>query len=354
LRIAVIAPVWIPVPPEGYGGIERVLKLLVDELVEMGHDVTLFGAGPCRTGARQVLTLEEAPTDHMGETLYDAYHVGLAFRRIVEQGNFDVVHDHSGFLGPAFASLLPIPLVHTLHGPFTPQTIMFYSAFKEDCHYVAISNSQRNGCPRLNYAGVVHNAVDVKEYRPSGKKEDYLICISRICEDKGTATAVRLARETGWKLILAGKIDPGRDREYFEREVRPLLDGDRVVYLGEVSEKEKIRLLSGARAFLFPIQWDEPFGLVMAEALACGTPVLVTRRGAAPEVVDHGRTGFLADSPEDLVTYLGRLEELSPAECRRAAEEKFSPRAMASSYLDIYAKVIASHPKRRIAHKKPA
>jgi glycosyltransferase involved in cell wall biosynthesis len=335
MRIAVIAPPWIPVPPLGYGGIERVLKLLVDELVAQGHEVTLFAAGPCDTEAEVCKFLDEAPTDKMGHTLYDAYHVGQAFREIF-RGGFDIVHDHSGFLGPAFAGLLETPLVHTLHGPFLPEIVEFYTAFKDSCFYVAISNNQMMSCPNLNYLGVVHNAVDIEEHRYLGVKEDYLACVSRICEDKGTVNAVRLARGSGMRLVLAGKIDPGRDREYFEKHVFPHVDGDRVIYAGEVSQEEKVRIISRARAFLFPIQWDEPFGLVMAEALACGTPVLATRWGAVPEVVEHGLTGFLADTPEELAPYLKRIDELDPLTCRRRAEERFSPRVMAEGYVELF------------------
>lgn len=350
MKIAMIAPVWIPVPPDGYGGIERMLKLLVDELVVMGHDVTLYGAGECRTMARQRISFEKAPTEHMGETLYDAYHVGMAFREIASE-DFDIVHDHAGFLGPAFSSLLGVPLVHTLHGPFLPETIKFYSAFSHDCYYVAISEHQKRCYPQLNYVGVVHNAVDVEEHRYEGVKEDYLVHVSRICEAKGTVEAIRLARERGWRLYLAGKIDPGRDREYFEREVRPLLDGKKVEYLGEISQEEKVKLVSRARAFLFPIKWQEPFGLVMAEALACGTPVLATRWGAVPEVVEHGRTGFIADTPEELAAYLDRIDEIDPWECRRAAEERFSPRAMAYGYQGIYEKVLSMEREGRPARE---
>jgi len=335
MRIAVIAPVWIPVPPEGYGGIERVMKLLVDELVEQGHEVTLFAAGECRTRACQNLYLDKAPTEHMGETLYDAYHVGQAFRDIA-RGEYDVVHDNAGFLGPAFAGLIPQPLVHTLHGPFTPETSMFYAAFSDECYYVAISRRQMETGPRLNYLGVVPNAVDIEEHRYLGEKEDYLVCVGRICEAKGTEQAVLLAKKKGMRILLAGKIDPGRDRRYFEERVRPHLDDEKVVYLGEVSQEEKVRLVSRARAFLFTIQWEEPFGLVMAEALACGTPVLATKWGAVPEVVEHGVTGFLADTPEELADYLDRLDELDPLVCRRRAEERFSPRVMAAGYVDVY------------------
>jgi len=334
-----VAPVWIPVPPEGYGGIERMLKLLVDELVDMGQEVTLFAAGPSRTRARQVITFEVAPTEHMGETLYDACHVGQAFREICG-GRFDLVHDHSGFIPVAFAGLLPVPLVHTLHGPFEPPVKSFYETFARDAHYVTISLYQQTRCPGLNYAGVVYNAVDLEEHRPLGDKDDYLVYVSRICEDKGAHHAVRIARETGWRLVLAGKIDPGKDREFFRREVEPWVDGKTVIYEGEVPQKRKVELMARARAFLFPIQWEEPFGLVMAEALACGTPVVTTRWGAAPEVIEHGKTGFLAESPDQIPALLERIGEIDPAVCRSEAERRFSPRAMARGYLEVYRRVL--------------
>ena len=345
MRIAMIAPVWIPIPPEGYGGIERVIALLVDELTKEGHDVTLFAAGPSRTTARQVIYLEEAPTEHMGETLFDACHVGQAYRDIADR-EYDVVHDHAGFLGPAFAGLIPQPVVHTLHGPFTNDTRMFYETFKDDCYYVAISHRQMECGPDLNYMGIVPNAVDTAGHVFRDEKEDYLVCVSRICEAKGTEQAVLLAKEAGKRIILAGKIDPGLDREYFETRVKPLLDGDRAVYAGEVSQDEKVRLVSRARAFLFPIQWEEPFGLVMVEALACGTPVLATRMGAASEVVEHGVTGFLADSTEELLQYIDRIDELDHQVCRSKVEERFGPAAMAAAYIEVYRRAMEIHAAR--------
>jgi glycosyltransferase involved in cell wall biosynthesis len=354
MRIAMIAPVWIPIPPDGYGGIERVLALLVDELAREGHDVTLFAAGPHRTMARQVTYIQEAPTQHMGETLFDAYHVGQAYREIAA-GGYDVVHDHAGFLGPAFAGLIPQPVVHTLHGPFTPDTSIFYEAFGGDCYYVAISQRQRDCGPDLNYLGVVPNAVDIDEHYYGGEKDDYLVYVSRICEAKGAEQAILLAKEKGQRILLAGKIDPGMDQEYFDRCIGPHVDGERVVFLGEVSSQDKVRLLQRARAFVFPIQWEEPFGLVMAEAMACGTPVLATRWGAVPEVVEHGLTGFLADSPEGLLEYFDRVDELDPLVCRREAEKRFSPAVMAASYLEIYRQAIEMHPTRlRPLHARSA
>ncbi len=335
MKIAVIAPVWIPIPPQGYGGIERVLKLLVDGLVELGHAVTLYASGESRTAAAQVIYMEEPPTAMMGQTLYDAYHVGQTFEDIASQ-DFDLVSDHSGFLGVAFASFLAAPVVHTLHGPFHEPIKRFYRAFNHAAFFIAISDCQRRGCPDLNYLGVAHNAVDTVLHRFQGDKQDFYVCVGRICEAKGTHHAVRIARETGSRLILAGKIDAGPDRAFFESEVKPYLDGERITYLGEISEEEKVTLLGRARGFIFPIQWEEPFGLVMAESLACGTPVITTRWGAAPEVVEDGVTGFVLDDLAEFPRAMRELDRIDPAVCRAEAERRFSPRAMALRYESLF------------------
>ncbi len=336
-----IAPVWIPVPPDGYGGIERMLKLLVDELVDMGVDVTMYCAGGSNTRAEQVVFFEDAPTEHMGESIYECYHTGHAFKDIKDR-DFDLVHDHAGFTGVAFANFLSIPMVHTLHGPFEPQVAHFYNGFARDAHYVTISDFQQKKCPDLNYAGVVYNAVDLEEHQPDGEKEDYLVYLSRVCEAKGTHHAVRIARENGWRLVMAGKIDAGRDMEFFQKEIEPYVDGKNIVWLGEVPQDEKVRMLARARCFLFPIEWEEPFGLVMAEANACGTPVITTRWGAAPEVVEHGVTGFVADSLDEIPGFLKRIDEIDPVTCREEVIRRFSPRSMAQGYLDIYEKVLSA------------
>ncbi len=341
MNIAVIAPVWIPIPPHGYGGIERVLKLLVDGLVELGHDVTLFASGDSGTAARQVVFMEDAPTEMMGQTLYDAYHVGQAFRQIAGT-DYDLVSDHSGFLGVAFASFLRAPLVHTLHGPFHEPIKRFYRAFNEDSFFIAISDCQRRNCPDLNYLGVAHNGVDIELHRFQPEKQDYYVCVGRICEAKGTHYAVQIALATGSRLKLAGKIDAGQDREFFEREVKPFLDGERIVYLGEISEEEKVELVGGARGFLFPIQWEEPFGLVMAESLACGTPVITTNWGAAPEIIEDGKTGFVVHDLDEFPRAMEALDQIDPAVCRSEAERRFSPHAMALRYATLFQQVLST------------
>jgi glycosyltransferase involved in cell wall biosynthesis len=202
---------------------------------------------------------------------------------------------------------------------------------------------------------VVPNAVDIEEHSYRGEKDDYLVYVSRICEAKGAEQAILLAKDKGQRILLAGKIDPGLDQEYFDRCIRPHVDGERVVFLGEVSSQDKVRVLQRARAFLFPIQWEEPFGLVMVEAMACGTPVLATNWGAVPEVVEHGLTGFLADSPTGLLEYFDCVDEIDPLACRREAEKRFSPRVMAAGYLEIYQQAIEIHHNRlRLLHASNA
>ncbi len=344
MNIAVLAPVWIPVPPQGYGGIERVLKLLVDELVDQGHAVTLYASGGSHTKARQVCYYETAPTLHMGETLFDAYHVGKAYRDIASSG-CDVVSDHSGFLGVAMAPMAGVPVAHTLHGPFHEEIKHFYDAFDSDVSFIAISHHQRRCHSPLNYLGVAHNAIDVAGHPFRARKQDYFVSVGRICESKGTHYAVRTALDTGNRLLLAGKIDAGRDQAFFEREVRPYLS-EEIRYLGEIDERDKLELVAGAKAFLFPIQWEEPFGLVMAESLACGTPVIATRWGAVPEVVEHGKTGFVTQSPEGFPEAMLNLERIKPEVCRAEAERLFSPRTMAQTYARYFETALRAYENR--------
>ncbi len=350
MRIALLAPPWIPIPPYGYGGIEWVVALLADQLVERGHDVTLFASGGSRTKAELVSVFEDAPAERMHENVPDALHAAAAFREIAVRAGtdraFHVLHDHSACIALAAAPLMPIPIVHTLHGAFTDEMRRFYEAVAEGATYVAISEAQRAGMADLPVAAVVPNAVDVESYPFVQEKDEYLLCLGRITHDKGQDAAIGVARRCGMPLVLAGKIDPGEDRAYFDRRILPSVDGELVRFEGEVSDERKRELLAHARAVLFPIRWPEPFGLVMIEAAACGTPVVATRWGAVPEVVIDGRTGFVVEGEDAMVAAVERIAggAINPGQCRADARERFSPAAMAARYEEIYTSAIRSWP----------
>ncbi|HZO50688.1 MAG TPA: glycosyltransferase family 4 protein [Gaiellaceae bacterium] len=347
MRIALIAPVWFPVPPERYGGTERVVSLLADGLVEAGHDVTLFASGDSQTEAALDSVFETAPSERIGQTWWELQHAVHALGRA---GEFDVVNDHTGLLGLALGGLVTVPFVHTVHGPLDGGPGEMYA---EICRLVprarliSISQSQRAPRPRLPWVATCHNALDLSLYpfRPgdrAARRRDYLVFLGRMSPDKGAHRAIAIARKADVPLKIAAKCRERAEQEYFEQFVRPHLGGG-VEYVGEVGHGDKVELLSGARALLFPIAWEEPFGLVMVEAMACGTPVIATRRGSVPEVVEHGRSGIVVDDYRDMPAALEQADRLDPAQIRAVAEERFSPERMVADYLAAYGAVVAEH-----------
>jgi glycosyltransferase involved in cell wall biosynthesis len=336
MRVAILAPPWIPVPPPGYGGIEQVLDLLAAELTERGSDVTLFAAPGTRSRAQVQSPLEDPHPDEIEMALYEADHVASAFARIEETDEeFDVLHDNCGFTAFAFADRIDTPLVHTLHGPFTAQTSAFYARHGHKACAVALSRYQARQAPaELDVVAVIGNPIVVDDYPFREEKDDYLLWIGRFNDDKGPNRAIAAAKEAGTRLILAGPVQPGQE-EFFQREVEPHLDGERIRYIGEVGD-EKGDLFAGARAFLMPIRWPEPFGLVMTEAMACGTPVVAFPEGSAPELVIDGGTGFVVDDEREMAAAVGRLDEIDPARCRESARERFDVAAVAESYERAY------------------
>jgi glycosyltransferase involved in cell wall biosynthesis len=340
VRIAVIAPVWFPVPPAGYGGIELVVSLLADGYVDAGHDVTLFASGGSRTKGALVTPMVKPPDPaQLGNPWYDAYHAVSSYLRV---GDFDVVHDHAGIAGPVCGAMLKgrPPVVHTLHGPWTEQTRMFYGLVSEHVHLVAISDAQRADNPDVPYAATVHNGIALDAYPYRTDKDDYLVYIGRANADKGPREAIEITRRAGRPLQMILKRGEAPEREYFEREVEPVLSND-VTLHENVSHETKVELLGRARAMIFPIRWPEPFGLVMVEAMACGTPVVTTNWGAAPEVVDDGVTGFRRDGTDDLVEALGRVGDIDPSACRKRVEDHFSGPAMVRGYEAIFDQTMA-------------
>lgn len=339
MKIAQVAPPWLAVPPPGYGGTERVVAQLADGLTERGHDVTLFASGGSVTKAKLASYYgEPLGTTHLvTEPFLELPHVLNAYARAEE---FDVVHDHTFPFGPSIgAHMAAPPVVHTLHGPpWYPNVLPIYEFLAQRLHFVSISTSQQAGLPHLNYAGTVYNGIPVEEYPFRAEKDDYLLFVGRMSAEKGPHLAIETARRVGRRLVMAVKMMEAPEFEFFEKEVAPLL-GDDVEMLGEVTNEQKVELYAGARCTLMPIQWPEPFGLVMTESMACGTPVVALRNGAAPEIIDHGVTGFVVDGLDEFAAAVEQADGLDPAACRARVEDKFSTRAMLDGYEEVFERV---------------
>jgi glycosyltransferase involved in cell wall biosynthesis len=258
---------------------------------------------------------------------------------------FDVIHDHDGLASRAMGALvhrvIGTPVVATLHGPAEPITQRALNSLRGDLKYIAISDYQRLGFPDLDFVGTIPNAIDVEHMPFSLAKDDYLLFIGRMTPDKGAHTAIDIAHRLGRRLIMAGKVNEGPEHDYFAAEVEPHLS-DKIHFRGEVDHETKVRLYEHARCTLFPIQWPEPFGLVMIEALACGTPVIALRQGSVPEVIEHGRTGFIVDTADEMAEAFARIDEIDPAECRRAVEERFSSKAFVAAHEEAYARLLSA------------
>jgi glycosyltransferase involved in cell wall biosynthesis len=335
MRIAIVAPVWFAVPPSGYGGIEWVVSLLADGLVDAGHDVTMFASGDSRTKAELSSVFAEAPNRLIGRTQPELLHALSCYARADE---FDVINDHTGMLGAVLGATVRTPVVHTVHGPLTGEPGKVYELIGRvvpEVGLISISMNQRKPKPHLNWIANCHNALDFSVYPCKPHRGDYLLFLGRLSPDKGAHRAIAVAMETGLPLKIAGKKQDPKELAYFHEFVEPhLLDG--IEYLGEVSHGEKVELLQNARVTLFPIEWEEPFGLVMIESMACGTPVIATRWGAVPEVIEHGRSGIIVDNYREMPAALEAADELDPFELRRYVEEEFSPEHMVADYLNAY------------------
>ena len=340
LRIAMLAPPWIPVPAPGYGGIEEVVRLLCDGLSVHGHEVTLYAPPGSSSRASVVTLLDETHPDDIQIAQFEADHVARAFGAIdaaAEQGApFDVIHDHVGHTALAMADRVGAPLVHTLHGPFTDDARRFYAEHGAKACIVAISQAQLDDAPpEMGGGRVVHNPIDCAEWPYREDKDDFLLWIGRMSPDKGPQRAIAAAREAGAPLVLAGPVQPGQET-FFAQEVEPQLGRAGIEYVGEADAARKRELYQRARALLMPIRWPEPFGLVMVEALACGTPVIAFPEGSAPEIVEDGRTGFVVDDEHAMARAVERLDAIDPAACRAACEERFGLAAVVEGYEGAY------------------
>lgn len=336
-RIAMIAPPWFELPPSAYGGIEAMAGDLIEQLALRGVDLTLVGVGRNGTPADFVPTYDTPNEDRLGQVLPEVTHAA-ELTDIIEKIDPDVVHDHS-LAGPLMARGRSMPTVLTAHGPVNGEMGRYYRGLGDSVQLVAVSDAQRRLAPDLNWVGTVHNAVRVDRFPFREDKEDYALFLGRACVEKGIPQAIAAARRAGIHLKIAAKCREPEEKAYFEREIAPLL-GPGVEWLGEADRARKAELLQSARCLVFPVCWEEPFGIVMVEAMACGTPVVGFRRGSVPEVVTHGRTGYVCDDVEGLADAIGRVGELSPHDCRREAELRFDVEMMADRYARIYQSVL--------------
>ncbi|WP_219507310.1 glycosyltransferase family 4 protein [Nonomuraea ceibae] len=337
LRIVMVAPPWQEVPPKAYGGIEAMLADLITGLAGRGHDVTLIAAGRGGVPARFLRTYREPPSARIGTVLPEVLHAACA-QRMLSALEADVVHDHS-LTGPLTAAARAIPTVVTCHTRSDGEYGEYYRALGSPL--VAISHAQRALAPDLNWAGTVHNALDTGSFPYRERKQEWVLWLGRFGDDKGAHLAIDAARAAGRRIVLAGKLTEEVERAYFDEHVRPRLGPD-AVYVGEADAAHKRELLAAARCLVFPIQWEEPFGMVVIEAMACGTPVVALARGSVPELVVDRVTGFVLGSPEELPAAIEAAGSLDPGDCRRHVERAFGVGVMVDGYERVYRRILRS------------
>ncbi|MFS8102206.1 glycosyltransferase family 4 protein [Lentzea alba] len=348
MRVGLIAPPWIPVPPPAYGGTEAVVGDLARGLAAREHEVVLFTVGES-TSPVDVRSLYPAAVEPMGADAPEAAHVLAAYEAL---SDVDVIHDHT-VLGPLVAAghAFPAPpVVCTNHNPFTPENQRIFAEIARHAAVVAISHSHARSAAGVPIAAVIHHGIDLDVYRAGPGGGGYLMFVGRMSPDKGVHRAVRVACEAGRKLVIVTRISEPAERTYYNEVVRPLLSSD-VELLTEEPLTRRVELLRHADVLLDPIKWLEPFGLVMAESLACATPVVAFPHGAAPEIVDHGRTGFLCQSEDEMVSLLDRATRLDRRACRRAAEKRFSLDRMAADHERLYRAVRGGYGTHRSSEK---
>jgi glycosyltransferase involved in cell wall biosynthesis len=339
LRIAMVAPPWFDVPPPAYGGVEAVVADLVDDLAARGHEITLIGAGRHLTAASRFIPLwPEPPSERLGEPFPEVVHAARV-ATVLDDLDVDIVHDHS-MAGPLLGRGRRIPTVITVHGPVVGEEGEYYHALGNSVRMVAISEAQRSTAPGLPWAATVHNAIRAGTFPFRADKEPFALFLGRMSPSKGPHLAIDAARAANVPIILAGKCSEPSEQAYFEREIKPRLGGD-VEFFGVADAAAKRDLLSRACVLMFPICWEEPFGLVMIEAMACGTPVVAMRRGSVPEIVVNGVTGIITDDPGRLPAALDLARRLDPVACRAHVAARFTTELMAARYEDAYLRILA-------------
>lgn len=350
MKIAQVAPLYEAVPPKLYGGTERIVSFLTEELVQLGNDVTLFASGDSITSAKLVACAPEAL--RLKEKCEDslAPHIAQLKQVIEYSGEFDIIHFHTDYLSFPFTQFLDVPHVTTLHGKLTIEELqMVYNAYADE-PVVCISDSQCKPLPQANFVGRVHHGLPTNLFKKGNGNGKYFAFLGRISPEKRVDRAIEIAICNNTPLKIAAKVDKA-DRDYFESEIKHLFHHPLVEYVGEIDERQKQEFLGNASALLFPIDWPEPFGLVMIEAMACGTPVLAWNHGSVPEIIDEGLTGFIVDTIEEAIEAAQKIASLDRSVARKCFEQRFTARLMAEQYLELYRKLIVQNRNPSIADK---
>lgn len=334
MKIAILSPIAWRTPPKSYGPWEKVASVLTEGLVDLGYDVTLFATADSLTSAKldAICPTPYEEDRNIDPKVWECLHIGHVMERAED---FDVIHNHFDFLPLTYSRLIKTPMVTTIHGFSSEKIVPVYKKYNSTTSYVSISNSDRH--PELNYHDTVYHGISSTDFLYSGVKKDYLLFYGRIHPDKGTHTAIEIAKKCGLPLRIAGLV---QNQYYYSRDIAPHIDNEKVMYLGNVGQKEGNKLLGEAKALLHPIYFEEPFGLSVAEAMMCGTPVIANNRGSMPELIEHGRTGFLVNTIEEAVKAVENLDGIDTLYCRAHAMESFSIDKMVASYVKIYREVI--------------
>jgi glycosyltransferase involved in cell wall biosynthesis len=340
MKIAMLAPIAWRTPPRNYGPWEQVVSNLTEELVKRNIDVTLFATRDSETTAklRSIVQKSYNEDKRSDPKVMECLHIGFAMEQAHE---FDIIHNHFDFLPLTYSRLTPTPMLTTIHGFSSPKIIRAYSRYNSSGYYVAISNSDRSDL--LTYMATVYNGINPAQFTFCNTPQDYLLCFNRIHPDKGIHTAIAIAKKSGRRLFIAGLI---QDEQYFEERVKPFIDDEHVIYKGNAGPKERDELLRNAFALLHPIRFDEPFGLSVAEAMMCGTPVIAFNRGSMPELIVDGKTGFLVDDVKDAAEAVTKVAQLNRGDCRSWSMENFSAGKMADNYVKVYEHILLRQKKK--------
>jgi glycosyltransferase involved in cell wall biosynthesis len=347
MKIAICPPFEERIPPAEYGGTELVVYNLIEQLVKMGHEVTLIGTGDSQTSAKQHAifkrALREVPEINT-PLIRDAYkYIGAGkIVSYLNHNHFDIVHNHIGWRLLPFERAITIPMITTLYGPLDIVYQKFVYGEFPDANYVSISMSQRRPMQDLNFVANVYSGIETEKFNFVEKPQDYFVFLGRMSPEKGPLQAIRIAKRSGIKLVMAAKIDL-KDEEYFKHEIEPLIDDEQIKFVGEITHDEKVKLLGNAKALLAPIQWEEPFGLFFIEAMICGTPVITMRRGSVPEIILDKKTGFICDSLDEATDKLKEVEKIDRQLCAQHVLDNFSAEKMTEGYLKAYEKVVAKN-----------